>query len=120
MSKTKELTCIGCPIGCSLTVRLLGGKVESVTGNECKIGVRYAQTECTNPTRMLTSVVKIRKGDINMLPVKTDKEIPKDKIFEAVKLLKGVVVDGPVKVGDIIIEDILGTGVNFIATRYNP
>ena len=117
MSKIKELTCIGCPIGCSLTVKLADGKVESVTGNECKIGIRYAQTECTNPTRMLTSVVKIRNGEINMLPVKTDKEIPKDIIFEAVNLLKGTVVDAPIEVGDIIVRDILGTGANFIATR---
>lgn len=117
MPKIKELTCIGCPIGCSLTVKLEDGKVESVEGNECKIGLRYAHTECTNPTRMLTSVVKIRNGEFNMMPVKTDKEIPKDLIFEAVNLLYNIVVDAPIEVGDIIVKDILGTGVNFIATR---
>lgn len=117
MSKTVELTCIGCPMGCALTVKLADGQVENVTGNECGIGVKYAKAECTNPTRMLTSIVKVKNGEINMLPIKTDKDIPKDKLFESVELLKETIVDAPIKVGDIIIENILGTGVNFIATR---
>lgn len=117
MLKTVELTCIGCPIGCALTVTLNQDQVESVSGNECGIGVKYAKAECTNPTRMLTSVVRVKNGTINMLPVKTDKDIPKDKLFESIALLKDVIIIAPIHVGDLIIEDILGTGINFIATR---
>lgn len=117
MLKTVELTCIGCPMGCSLTVKLNGDQVESVSGNECGIGVKYATAECTNPTRMLTSVVQVKNGTINMLPIKTDKDIPKDKLFESIALLKDVVINAPINVGDVIVENILGTGVNFVATR---
>ncbi len=117
MLKTVELTCIGCPIGCSLTVELKDKQVESVTGNECGIGKKYAISECTNPTRMLTSVVKVKNGVINMLPVKTDDNIPKDKIFESVALLKDIVMEAPIHIGDTVVENILGTGINFIATR---
>lgn len=117
MLKTVELTCIGCPMGCELTVKLNEGQVESVTGNECGIGKKYAQAECTNPTRMLTSVVQVKGGTINMLPVKTQTDIPKEKLFESVALLKDVVITAPIKVGDVILENILGTGIDFIATR---
>ena len=117
MSKIVELTCIGCPIGCLLSVQLNKDQVESILGNECGIGIKYAKSECTNPTRMLTSVVKVKNGKMNMLPVKTDHEIPKDKLFESIALLKDMVIPAPINVGDVIVPNILGTGANFIATR---
>lgn len=117
MLETVELTCIGCPMGCALIVKLQDAQVESVVGNECGIGVRYAKTECTNPTRMLTSVVRVENGVINMVPIKTDKNIPKDKVFESIGLLKNIVLIAPVNIGDVIVENILGTGASIIATR---
>lgn len=117
MLRTEELTCIGCPIGCALTVKLKGNQIESIAGNECAIGKRYAQAECTNPTRMLTSVVKVKDGVINMLPIKTSDNIPKDKIFESMELIKDTTMVAPINIGDIVIENILNTGIDFIATR---
>lgn len=113
----RELICIGCPIGCQLAVKLQGNEVVEVTGNTCKRGEDYAKKECTNPTRIVTSSVCVEEGDIDMVAVKTESDIPKDKIFDCIKELKGIVVKAPVNIGDVIVENVLGTGVNIIATK---
>ncbi|WP_396125095.1 DUF1667 domain-containing protein [Clostridium sp. CX1] len=113
----RELICIGCPIGCQLAVKLQGNEVVEVTGNTCKRGEDYAKKECTNPTRIVTSSVCVEDGDIDMVAVKTESDIPKDKIFDCIKELKGIVVKAPVNIGDVIVENVLGTGVNIIATK---
>jgi Uncharacterized protein with conserved CXXC pairs len=110
-----ELICIVCPKGCHLHVDEQDGY--RVTGNSCARGAEYGCKELTNPTRVITSTVKITGAARSRLPVKTDRDIPKPLIFEAMKLLNGVKVQSPVKTGDIIVKDILGTGVNFVATR---
>ena len=113
----RELTCIGCPIGCQLQVKLEGKEVTEVTGFTCKRGEEYAKKECTNPTRIVTSSVYVEGGETGVVPVKTETDIPKEKIFDCIKALKGVVVKAPINIGDIIIENVLDTGVNIIATR---
>ena len=113
----KELICISCPMGCRLTVKLEGNEVISVTGNTCPRGEEYARKECTNPERILTSTVKINGAVHRVLPVITDREIPLGKLFEAMEAIRKVEVDAPVREGDILIEDILGTGANVIASR---
>ncbi len=113
----RELICISCPMGCRLTVKLEGNEVVSVTGNTCPRGEEYARKECTNPERILTSTVKINGAVHRVLPVITDREIPLGKLFEAMEAIRKVEVDAPVKEGDILIEDILGTGANVIASR---
>jgi CxxC motif-containing protein len=117
MKEVRELVCIGCPIGCQMQVELDDKTVVKVTGNTCKRGEVYAEKECTNPTRIITSSVEVEGGEINVVPVKTQKDIPKDKIFQCIKLLKGVKVKAPIKTGDIIIKNILNTGVDVIASR---
>lgn len=117
MNTTKELTCIGCPIGCYLQVKLEGKIVQAVTGNTCKRGEIYGKKECTNPTRIVTSSVRVIGGKENVVSVKTQEDIPKDMIFECLDLLKGIEVKAPVKINDLIIENAAGTGVNIIATR---
>ena len=87
---TRELTCIGCPMGCPLIVTMEAGEVISVTGNTCKRGDIYARKEVTNPTRIVTSTVRVTGGDADMVSVKTKEDIPKGKIFECVKALKTV------------------------------
>lgn len=114
----KEMICIVCPIGCQLEVE--GDENSSdfkVTGNQCKRGVEYAIKEITNPTRILTSTVKIRNAHLNRLPVRTNKPIPKDKIFDCMKEINKVVVTAPIKVGDVVIKNILGTGADVVASR---
>lgn len=113
----KDLICIGCPIGCQLQVKLDGNEVIEVTGNTCKKGDEYAKKECTNPTRIVTSSVCVKDGEIEMVAVKTESDIPKEKIFDCIRELKGVVVSAPINIGDIIVENVLGTGVNIVATR---
>ena len=111
----KELICIVCPKGCHLKVDEENGY--KVTGNACERGAEYGHKELTNPTRVITSTVKAKGGLYARCPVKTAAPIPKGLIFEAMKLLDEVEVCAPVKVGDVIIEDICGTGVALVAAR---
>jgi len=115
--ETRELTCIGCPMGCALTVELDGNEVVSVTGNTCKRGEDYAKKEVTNPTRIVTSSVVVTGGTLAAVSVKTQYDIPKGKIFDCVKALKEVVVKAPVHIGDVVLADVAGTGVDVIATK---
>ena len=102
----RKLTCIGCPMGCPLTVVMNGKEVVGVTGNTCKRGDVYARKEVTNPTRIVTSTVRVSGGSIDMVSVKTKEDIPKGKIFECVKALKGIEVPAPVHIGDVILENV--------------
>lgn len=117
MSEKRELTCIGCPMGCMLEVSLEDNKVIDVKGNTCMRGKVYAEKECTNPTRIVTSSVKVRNGEVGAVSVKTDADIPKDKIMECIEELKGIMVEAPINIGDIIVKNIAGTKVNIIATK---
>lgn len=113
----RELTCIGCPMGCALDVTLENGQVVDVKGNTCLKGKTYAEKECTNPTRIVTSTVRVKDGEIDAVSVKTESDIPKNKIFKCVEDLRNVVMKAPVSIGDIIAENIAGTGVNIVATK---
>lgn len=111
----KRLTCIICPVGCDLEIETLNGKVVKVTGNTCPRGEKYAKTECTNPVRTLTTTVRCSNGE--MLPVRTDKPVPKEKLFECMEIINKTLAVLPIYAKDIIIEDILGTGSNIIASK---
>ena len=113
----KELICIGCPMGCQLSVEMEGGEVAAVSGNTCPRGDAYARKEVTNPTRIVTSTVIVVNGSRNRLPVKTLKDIPKSKIFEVMKEINKVRVTAPARVGDIVASNAAGTGVDIVATR---
>lgn len=114
----KKMICIVCPQGCHLTVDEENGF--AVTGNNCERGVEYARKEVTNPTRVITSTVRIKGAEIDRLPVKTDRDIPKDKIFQAMELLEGLSVTAPIRLGDVVVPNILGGEANFVATRSLP
>ena len=105
----RELTCIACPLGCPLTVTLDGKTVVSVEGNTCPRGKDYAVNECTSPVRTVTSTVICENGEL--LSVKTSKPIPKENIFDAMKIINSTVAKLPVTVGDIIIEDLFGSSL---------
>lgn len=105
----RKLTCIVCPMGCSLEAETEDGKVVSVTGNTCPRGAKYAIDECTNPTRTITTTVRCTDGSV--IPVKTDKPIPKDKIFDCMRLINGAVVKTDCKRGDIVLENVFGSNV---------
>lgn len=112
-----ELTCIGCPLGCNLNVEMIGTEIIDVTGYSCKRGKEYAQKELTNPTRIVTSVVRVNGGNMSVVSVKTENDIPKCKIQECIKALKNVEIDAPIKIGDILVKNVANTGVNIVATR---
>ena len=112
---TRELTCIVCPKGCPLVVELDGKEIVSVSGHTCKRGESYARTECTAPMRTLTTTAPIKNGGV--VPVKTDRAIPKELLFDCMKEINAVRVDPDAKLGDIVIENVLGTGANVVTTR---
>ena len=112
----RELTCIGCPLGCAVSVFEEDGQLR-VEGNTCPRGETYARNEVLCPKRTVTSTVAIHGGAVSRLSVRTQTEIPKEKIFDCMEQIKAVSVDAPVKIGDVILADVAGTGVPLIATK---
>lgn len=113
----RELTCIGCPLGCSVTVTLSEGAVTDISGNTCPRGDAYARKEVTHPTRIVTSTVRVLNGTSPMVSVKTASDIPKDKIFDCIRAIRTATAPAPVKIGDVILKDAAGTGVPVVATK---
>jgi len=112
----KDLVCVVCPIGCRLKV---SGTLEdlTVTGNLCKKGLSYACDEITNPTRMVCTTAKIKGGIHPVVPVKTDRPIPEKYKTEVVRAINQVVLESPVKMGDVVLRGLFGTDVNIVAER---
>lgn len=118
MENEKNLTCVVCPAGCSLTVTMdRAGKVLSVTGNTCPRGKKYAESEMTHPERTLTSTVALRSAAENRLPVKTDKPIPKEMLFDAMRQIMHITATVPVHRGDVLVEDFIVPGVCLVACK---
>ena len=115
--ETRNLTCIGCPSGCSLSVQIENEQVVSVSGNTCPRGDAYARKEVTNPTRIVTSTVRVAGANGGMVSCKTQEDIPKNMIFDVVNALKDVEVNPTVRIGDVLVENVAGTGVNVVATK---
>lgn len=113
----KNLTCIGCPMGCQITVTLENGAVTRVEGNTCKRGDDYARKEVTHPTRIVTSTVRVFGGSAPTVSVKTAQDIPKEQIFQVMEDLRSVTVQAPVAIGDVVLENAAGTGVAVVATK---
>ena len=113
---TKNLTCIGCPMGCQLTAEIVDSAVVSVVGNTCKRGEDYARKECVHPMRTVTGTVRLTNGRI--LSVRTASDIPKEKIFAVAEALNRVHPTAPLSIGDVVIPDVCGTGVAVVATKH--
>ena len=116
-TEERRLTCIICPKGCSLRVRLEAGRVTLVEGNHCKRGAQYVEKEVTNPTRTVTTIIPVRGGREKMLSVKTRTDIPKAKVQACMRALKNVTAEAPVQIGNVILADVAETGVDIIATK---
>ena len=110
----RNLTCIVCPIGCQLTATIEDGVVTEVVGNTCPRGKQYAIDECTNPVRTITTTARTVEGGV--IPVKTSQPIPKELMFECMKEIDRSVVSLPALIGDVVIENLLGTGANVVVT----
>ncbi|HNW45594.1 MAG TPA: DUF1667 domain-containing protein [Elusimicrobiales bacterium] len=114
---TRAMTCIGCPRGCRLEIEADGTRVISVAGHQCPRGEKYARQEIEAPMRTLTTSVLTRGLELKMLPVRTSKPIPKEKLFETMAAVKRIVVSSPVKAGAVVATDFLGLGVDLVACR---
>ena len=111
----KELICIVCPKGCHLQVD--ESRDYAVTGNGCARGAAYGKAELTNPTRVVTSTVCVAGAQLPRCPVKTDRAIPKEKMFEVMERIAAVRAKAPIAVGQVLVDDICRTGANLVATR---
>ena len=110
--ETRNLICIGCPV----TVTMEGEEI-NVTGNTCPRGADYAKKEVLSPTRIVTSSIRVNHGVIARVSVKTKSDIPKSKIFDVMEEIRSIRVEAPVAMGQVLIENCAGTGVDIIATK---
>ena len=118
MVKAKEYTCIGCPIGCPLQLVHKGSKITEISGYECDRGAKYAKQEFTDPRRQLSTTVEIVRGRLKRLPVKVTEPVEKGRILEAARKIHNLQVKAPVKLGQVLIKDILGQkGIDVVACR---
>lgn len=117
----KNIICVACPMGCGVTVDIAeNGEILSVKGNTCKRGDTYARAECTNPVRSLATTVRVNNGIYNVVPCKSAGSLPKDKITECMTIINNVQVNAPVKLGDVLVKNILDTGIDIVATNHCP
>lgn len=120
--ETLQFNCTTCPSECLLTVELKRGadgavaEVYSVAGNSCPSGDTFAHQELTCPMRVLTTTVAVSGGDEALLPVRTSEAIPLELHAQAMDLLRGVVVEAPIRMGDVVLEDLLGTSIDLVAS----
>ena len=112
---TRNLTCIGCPMGCPLTAEVENGTVVSVSGNTCKRGEDYARKECVAPMRTVTGTVRLTDGRI--LPVRTASDVPKERVFAVAEAFNAAHPAAPLAIGDVVIADVCGTGVDVVAAK---
>lgn len=118
MSETRGLTCIRCPRGCQLVATIEGGSVTAVTGNACPRGAAYAADEVCHPMRCVTTTVAVTGSPLDAaVSVRTDGDVPKEKVADVVAALATVRMEAPVHVGDLVLADVCGTDVNVVATR---
>jgi CxxC motif-containing protein len=120
MKKSHNFTCIQCPLSCQIELIEEEGKILEVKDNLCKLGEKYAIAEFTNPVRILTTTAYIQRGILPMLPIRSEKPIPKNLMMQCMKELAKIRVTAPIKCGDIVCENILNTGINIIASRDLP
>ena len=111
----RMLTCIGCPLGCSLTAVPTADGFD-ITGYTCKRGLEYASAEFAHPVRILTTIVKL-EGQNDLLPVRSNKPVPKEKLVDGMDVIRATAVKAPVNRYDVVVADICGTGVNMVATK---
>jgi CxxC motif-containing protein len=119
VSKTKnnKLTCIICPVSCVIEVEHSKTRIKTISGHQCKKGKVYAKEELFNPTRTLTTTIPVEAGIIPLVSVRTDKPVPKNKIFSIMKEVMQLTLKAPVALGDVILKNVQGTGANIIATK---
>lgn len=115
----KELTCIGCPMGCRITAEMEGDSVLRVEGFTCRVGERYAREELTNPRRVVTALCPVA-GSRVPLAVKTSRPVDKRLIFDCLAAIVAHTAQPPIRMGDVLIRSVCGTDADVIATQHRP
>ena len=110
----KEIICVICPSSCHITVTGDGKEIHSITGFTCKRGKEYGENEYIAPKRTLTTTVKAENYTCPIIPIRSNKALPKEKIFEAMEIIQKTVATPPFYVGKVVIENILDTGVDIV------
>ena len=119
-TEKKHFVCVVCPIGCEIDVVHDGGKVISMEGNECKKSEEFVNQELIEPMRILTTTIRIQGARWAVIPVRSDKAVPKRLFPQIMKQLRRIELQAPVNMLDVVVKDIVGTGANIIATRNMP
>jgi CxxC motif-containing protein len=117
MLEKQTITCVACPKGCEVTVEHDGDEIINIMGNACPQGADYAKEEIVAPTRILPTTVRVKNGALPLCPVKTTKQIPLEMIHDAMEIIGEKEVEAPVKLGQVIVENILDSGADVVATR---
>lgn len=120
MLEKQTITCVACPKGCEVTVEHDGEEIIDIMGNACPQGADYAKEEIVAPTRILPTTVKVKGGALPLCPVKTTKQIPLENMDQAMAIIGAKEIEAPLEMGQVIIENILDTGADVVATRDLP
>ncbi len=115
MTTKRQITCIACPTGCLIEVAW-AGEDSTFTGYRCLKGKEFAELEVSSPRRYLTTTVPIRGGH-GLLPVRTDRPVPRDRLADVVAAVRPITVSAPVRIGQVLAEDVAGTGARLIAAK---
>ena len=118
MQEVKKFLCVSCPVGCPLTVTLEEGVISSIEGNTCPLGEKYGRSEVVNPVRTFTSTVRVEGGSLPVCPVRSKTPLPFSKVFDVAKEVAKLKVKLPIEIGQTLIENVCGTGIDIVASRH--
>jgi CxxC motif-containing protein len=113
----RKLTCIRCPLGCTMEAETEGESIISISGNRCKRGIEYAEKELFNPERIVTTTVSADDLQTKFLPVRTDRPVPRERVFEVLSEASAITARPPLRRGDVLIPSVAGTEANLIASK---
>jgi len=117
MAEIKNFLCVACPVGCALKVEVQGKEALRVDGNTCPRGVKYAESEVSNPTRTFTSTIRVKNGALPVCPVRSRAPLPLERVFDVTREVAKISMSAPITIGQILIENVCGTGTDIVATR---
>ncbi|MHB0859527.1 MAG: DUF1667 domain-containing protein [Anaerolineae bacterium] len=117
MSEQREYICVTCPVGCTIDAIVEGGELVSIQGQACKRGQAFVREEIHDPRRTLTTTVRVRGGALPLAPVRSSAPLPKGLVMRAAEILRSLTLDAPVEAQQVIVRDILGSGIDVVTTR---
>ena len=116
MDEERTVTCTVCPLGCSVRVRLHDGVPVGFEGHQCKRGEAHARDEILDPRRLLTTTVRVRGSATRLVPARTSGPVPRERMMAIMSIVRTLVADTPVRPGQVLLADLLGTGIDLVAT----